>query len=69
MGRGRGRGFRWAQGFGQFFHPGFSIPYTPAPTPEQELTALKSQAEGIRGTLQSIQQRISELESEAKATE
>jgi prefoldin subunit 5 len=49
---------------------GYSQPYWDAPpvtpgTPQQELEALQAQAQAMEGDLQSIRQRIAELESEA----
>jgi hypothetical protein len=49
---------------------GYSAPYGGPPptagwTPQQELEALQAQAQAMEGDLQSIRQRIAELESEA----
>ena len=70
-GRGRGMGFgrtRWAVPYygNAPYLPVDAGPYGAAPTREQELEMLKSQAEGFQGALQDVQQRISELETEAK---
>jgi len=76
-GAGRGRGFGRGMGFGRTrwavpyygnapYLPVDAGPYGAAPTREQELEMLKSQAEGFQGALQDVQQRISELETEAK---
>jgi len=74
FGRGLGRGFRG--GFGRVYGRGFgfyqSAPVNPvpayygAPTKEQELEALKSQAANYEQGLEDIKKRIGELESEPK---
>ena len=68
-GFGRGMGFGWrrltAPYYGDMSYDPMPAPYS-APTREQELEMLKSQAEGFKGALQDIQQRISELEVESK---
>lgn len=71
-GCGGGRGWRnwfyatglpgWQRaGFWPWGGPGFS-----GPTREQEVAALKSQAEQLEGTLESIRKRVEELETKAK---
>ena len=64
FGRGRGVGRGWAgavpQAFG--YAPLGAVP--PAPTREQELDMLESQAKGFEETLSDIRKRISELTSE-----
>ena len=75
FGRGGGRGWRhryWATGVpGWAAVPGWTgapAPYAPAaPAPEQELNALKSQAEYVAGALEDIQTRIAELEAADKS--
>ncbi|HCK99545.1 MAG TPA: hypothetical protein DHW42_05495 [Candidatus Marinimicrobia bacterium] len=75
FGRGLGRGFRG--GFGRGFGRGFGYYQSApayyeapvnrtAPTREQELEALKSQAANYEQGLQDINRRISELEAESK---
>ena len=75
-GRGAGRGRGFNQGFGRGIESPWAqrtVPdyantaYAPAPTTEQELEMLKGQAEGFRGALQNIQQRISELEADSES--
>jgi len=73
-GSGRGRGYGFGRGFGRGRAWGFGTPYVapdapavagsyPAPvTTEQELEALKGQAEHLAGVLEGIQARIGELE-------
>jgi len=39
-------------------------PFTPQPTPEQELDFLKDQAEAIKGQLEQIESRMRDLEGE-----
>ena len=71
--RSRGRGFRgrghgWGCGFGMGF-PAYAPAYGAwggQVTPQQELDALKGQAEYFEDALEGVQQRIEELESEAK---
>lgn len=75
-GWGRGLGFRWGRGRGWGFRHGWHYappppywgpptwtppPYPQAPTPEQELAMLSSQAEMLQKQLDDIQQRIEEL--------
>lgn len=68
-GRGLGQGFRGGMGYG--FQRGrgqgirrsyYEYPQYSAPTKEQELDALKTQAEDFNRSLGEIQKRISELE-------
>ena len=65
MGYGRGfrRGFGQGRGFRRFWGRGFG-PYLPNDSlaPEEELKVLKQQADSLKSTLDSISQRISELE-------
>ena len=78
FGRGRGRGWRhryWAAGFPGWagggwaspwgFYPpsSYAVPNAPTVTREQELEALKAQADQYQRTLGEIQKRIEELES------
>ena len=44
---------------------GAPAPYGVAPTREQEMEALKAQAENLQDTLESIQKRMADLQSEA----
>ena len=60
---GRGLGFgrgRRAVGMGPGLPPPGAV-YGPAATREDELQLLKSQADGLQGALQDVQQRISQL--------
>jgi len=75
FGRGFGRGFRggFGRGFGRGFGYYSGVPAyygAPvnwnAPTKEQELEALKSQAANYEQGLKDITRRISELEGESK---
>ena len=62
MGRGRGgrgRGWRPWRRFGPAFAP---PPYAPPVPAEQEAGALRAQAEWLGQQLESVQQRLSELE-------
>jgi len=78
-GRGFGRGFGWARtGFGYPAWGGYAEPYGPgpypapfaqAPTPEQELTSLKQQAEYFQDSLDEIKKRMEELESQKSSKE
>ena len=77
---GRGRG--WGRGFGMGFPAwggmvpqGYGVPDAPAygawsgqvtPQPQQELDALKGQAEYFQDALEGVRKRIEELETEAK---
>jgi hypothetical protein len=68
-GRGRGGGRGWRRRAWAFGYPGWGYPVGPmaygpaaAPSTEQELVALKQQAEYMQGTLQEINERIKELE-------
>ena len=57
-GRGSGRGLGWGYGYrADFVQP-------PTMSKEQELELLKNQAASIQGTLQNIENRISELEKQ-----
>jgi hypothetical protein len=42
------------------------MPYGAAPTPQQELDALKGQSEYLENALEGIRTRITELETETK---
>jgi len=68
-GRGRawggGRGWNWRTMAGGYPHPYWDAPPMTPGTPQQELDALQAQAQAMEGDLQSIRQRIAELESEA----
>ncbi len=71
LGRGFGRGFGrgWAPGMGSpFYGNPYAAPYYPAGiTPEQEAEMLKAQAGDMKAELETLNQRIKELES-AKAS-
>ncbi len=62
-GFGRGRGMGWGRGFG-YAPP--SVPFTPAASdaPASELNALRSQADGLKQTLEDIDARIAAIEKE-----
>jgi len=59
-----GRGGRWGVPYAGY---AYSAPYAPsysfAPTPEQETSALRNQAQYFEDTLEEIKKRIEELES------
>ena len=67
-GRGGGRGYRhwyYATGLPGWARAGYapawgSVPFQP--TPEQEASFLRSQAEGLRTALEQIEKRLQELE-------
>jgi len=61
-GRGRGRGRGYGRRRGWF---GFR-PFAPEITPQQEADMLREEAEFMQNEIQSINQRISELESATK---
>lgn len=69
FGRGLGFGFRGGRG-GRWIAPyaGYGVPYTrpygAVPTRQQEMDALKGQAEYLEDTLEGIKKRIAELEAE-----
>lgn len=67
-GRGGGFGKGFVGGYG--FRRGFNYPGEMAedlaPTREEELNSLKTQAERLRRTLDDVQKRIDELEKEKK---
>lgn len=65
FGRGGGRG--WARG-GMPYGAPYAMPYASAPTKEQEMDMLKSQAEQFEAALGDIRKRLQELETE-KASE
>jgi len=69
-GRGLGLGFRGGRGFYHHYGYGYAppavMPYGVEPTPQQEVEALKNQAKSLEDALGQINQRISELEKEAK---
>jgi len=68
-GRGRawggGRGWGWRAMVGGYQPPTWGPMPMAQWTPQQELEALQAQAQAMEGDLQSIRQRITELESEA----
>ncbi|MGD9015057.1 MAG: DUF5320 domain-containing protein [Candidatus Omnitrophota bacterium] len=71
LGRGWGRGRGWARvGFGRGFgwrtaaYGGY--PYGPELNPQQEADMLKQQAKAMQEEINSINERINELESAAK---
>ena len=59
FGMGMGRGARWGANYAPVAQP---APYAPIP-PQDELNALKSQAEYFGSMLEDIQNRITEMES------
>jgi Family of unknown function (DUF5320) len=65
MGRGPGfgRGFGRGRGWGR----GYVAPTPVAPTRDQELDALKGQAEHLSQTLESVKERITQLEKDGGA--
>ncbi len=67
-GRGWGRGRGWRHWYYPMGAPGAPLvsdvaPYYPLPSAEQEVQALKAQAEHFEGTLGEIRKRIAELEA------
>ncbi len=76
-GRGFGRGFGWARaGYGypawgaaDYPYAPYPAPFAQAPTPEQELAALKQQAEYSQNALDEIKKRIEELDSQKSSKE
>ena len=68
-GRGRawGGGRGWAGGYGYppAYGPGYPPPPVAGPTPANELEFLRVQEKGIRDELESIRERIEELEKDA----
>lgn len=70
FGRGRGRGMRFGMGMG--WRHGWtnqSVPFTTQPVscqPANELLSLKNQAKNLGEALQAINNRISDIETEAK---
>ncbi len=69
-GRGMGRGMGWGRGVQSpvpYAGYGFNAPYgttnVAPPDPEQTLSALKGEAQSLEQSLNSIKQRINELES------
>ncbi len=84
FGRGWGRGRSWGRGFGWGrgwfgYGPALGYPYGVTPyfgnpyaaefTPQQESEMLKKEAKALQDEIDSINQRINELESLAKKTE
>lgn len=73
-GFGRGRGF-WRGGaypyayspYTSYEYPYSSDPYRPNITPKQEADMLREEAKDMQGEIKSINERIAELESEAKS--
>lgn len=73
--RGGGRGRAWGGGRGQgmgynypplpAYGPGYPAPPVGGPSPGEELEFLRVQEKGIREELESIRDRISELEKES----
>jgi len=54
-------GWQRAGAFAPGVPPAVPMPAGPAPTPEQELAALKAQAEALGNVLEGIQQRIDQI--------
>ncbi len=67
MGFRGGRGPMWGRGYSPYWY-GAAVPYnaaaTAAPTAQQEIEVLQSQAEYFENMLKEIQQRIDELEKQ-----
>jgi hypothetical protein len=66
MGRGMARRFGYGRGGGfrrRFNHPDY-MPEDIAPTREEELRGLKTQANRLKRTLDDVQKRIEQLEKE-----
>ncbi|MBN2467690.1 MAG: DUF5320 domain-containing protein [Deltaproteobacteria bacterium] len=73
-GRGAGRGGRWSSmPYGWYGASGMpygavptaaTVPFTPGPTKQQEMDALKNQADYLAETLEGIKKRMTELEAE-----
>lgn len=70
-GRGRGRGFGLGAGFGAGgFRRGYGSwgfgPFSPGPvaagSPQDEVTALRQEANGLKAELEAVQKRLAELE-------
>ena len=61
FGRGGGRGWAWG---GMPYGAPYATPYATAPTKEQELEALKGQAEYFENAMGDIRKRLQELETE-----
>lgn len=57
-----GRGRRWAAPYAGYGVP-YVPPYGPAPTRQQEMEALQSQAKYLEGVLEEIKKRIAEIEA------
>jgi hypothetical protein len=76
-GRGWGRGRGWRGGWSGYgprwgypygVTPYYGDPYAPELTPQQEAEMLKKEAKAMKDEIDSINQRISELESAAQKT-
>jgi hypothetical protein len=71
-GRGRGRGFGMGRGWrhgwagADFPAAAYPVPYTPATAPQNEVEALKTQANYFNEALEEINKRIAELEADKK---
>jgi hypothetical protein len=61
-GRGRGGGFGWRHRVFATRQAGWDYPRYAPPTKEETLQALKSEAEWLKGQMESISERIEELE-------
>jgi len=59
-GRGFGRGYGYGRGYGRGYYPAQAAPYYGAPG--DEAAALKAEAEYLKGALDRINQRVTELE-------
>ena len=62
-GPGRGRGLGWGRLPWAWGAPPYGVPRAPEPTPEQEASALRAQAEHLDGVLADIRRRLDELEA------
>jgi hypothetical protein len=77
FGRGWGRGRGWnrgwygygpAWGYPNWATPAYGNPYAPEFTPKQEAQMLREEAKAMQSEIDSINQRITELESAEKKT-
>ena len=67
-GRGWSRGYGWGHGYYPMGVPGVmpvygAAPHFAPPSREQEVQALRAQAEHLEGTLKEIRKRITDLEA------
>ena len=64
-----GSGYAPAYGGGGYAPAYGSVPYAPGVTPEQELNALKGQAEYLEDALDGIKKRIEQVEAQTEQVE